>query len=248
MDDLVNYAVVEAGEPWLCIARGNRLDIFYKGEKTKSLDGFRSISALMIVDDTLFVADEDSIMIINLLDYTKKVLLQGVNGCKGFEFVHTNLFMALADQIKIAVLNIDHLQTQIMADVKQGLTGADAVAFDDDRLWILDTQSGALGYMLGREFFEESFEGSLNNPIDMTLGRYGDGCGAGRLFIADMGNDQVKVYNPEDKSMQVLIKEIKKPASISKSKCKLYISTLENETIYCFDLKSLSLEILELEL
>lgn len=247
MAEALDYAVVEAGEPWLCIARNTSLEIFHKGQKTKILDGFSAITALMIVDDTVFVADEDSVKIIDLLNYTQKLLVQGVRSCQGFEFIHTNLFMALSDQAQIAVLNIDHLQTQIIADQKRGLSGANALAFDDDRLWILDTQNGILGYMLGRELSEEVFDGSLKTPLDMALGRYRDGCGTGRLFIADTGNDEVKVYNPEDKSMQVLTGDIKRPASISKSKCKLYISSLEDDLLYSFDLQSMTLEILELQ-
>jgi thiol-disulfide isomerase/thioredoxin len=264
-----HLCVIESSMPWLAIGRQSELDIYKSEKKMKSLEGFSMISGLLIVDDALFVADRycGDVRVIDLNTFKERTLVKGLRSPYGLELVHTNLFISLAGSHKIMVVNIDSMQFQEIAGngfegLRDGtgdqvlLAQPQALAFDEDRLWFLDSESSALRYMLGREVFTEFGVGLftfgddneqrlLQHPQDMTLGRYGDGCGTGRLFIADTYNDKIKVYNPEDKSMQTVV-EVPMPISLSKSGCRLYIICLGVDKPYIFDLKKMTLETLEL--
>ena len=265
-----DMSVIEVSKDWMTIGCQSELDIYTGDKKVKTVKGFSMISGLLIVDDTVFVADRyrGEVSIIDLNSYAQKILVKGLRAPYGLEFIHSNLFISLAGSHKITVVNLDTLQTQEIAGngfegLRDGvgdqvlLAQPQALAFDEDRLWFLDTETSSLRYMLGREVFTEFGEGLfsfgddnkkllLQHPQDMTLGRYGDGCGVGRLFIADTYNDKIKVYDPEDKSMQTLVEDIEMPISISKSGCRLYIICLGKEKPYVFDLKVMKLESLEL--
>ena len=262
---------IDVSKDYLVLGKQSKLEIYVDDVLTKSLDGFSMISGLLVVDETVFVADRYSgqVFIINLITYDKKLLAQGLRAPWGLELVHTNLFVSLAGSHKIMVVNLDSLQMQEIAGngfegLRDGsgdqvlLAQPQSLAFDEDRLWFLDAESSALRYMLGREVFTEFGEGLytygdddskrlLQHPQDMALGRYKDGCGTGRLFIADTYNGKIKVYNPEDKSMQTLVDNVSLPISIAKSKCKLYIICMGETKPFIFDLKEMKLETLELE-
>ena len=264
--DKEELSVIETSKNWLTVGRQSKLDIYAGDVLEKTLDDFSMISGLLIVDDTVFVADRYSgeVFIIDLITYEKKLLAQGLRAPFGLELVHTNLFISLAGSHKIIVVNLDSLQMQEIAGngfegLRDGsgdqvlLAQPQALAFDEDRLWFLDTESSALRYMLGREVFTEFGEGLytygdddskllLQHPQDMAVGRYRDGCGAGRIFIADSYNGKIKVYNPEDKSMQTLVEDLSMPISISKSGCKLYIICMGEIKPFVFDLKTMKLE------
>ena len=259
-------SVIDSSKSYLSIGRQSKLDIYKSNTLVKTLDGFSMISGLLIVEDTVIVADRylGKVFIIDLESFERKLLVSGLRAPWGLELVHTNLFISLAGAHKIMVLNLDTLQRQEIAGngfegLRDGsgdqvlLAQPQALAFDEDKLWFLDTETSALRYMLGREVHTEFGEGLytygddnakrlLQHPQDMALGRYGDGCGTGRIFIADTYNGKIKVYNPEDKSMQTLLEGISMPISISKAGCKLYIICMGEDKPLCFNLKTMNLE------
>ena len=74
----------------------------------------------------------------------------------------------------------------------------------------------------------------LENPL-ICEGIIGDGCGGGRLFMIE--NLTLKAYDPITKEYYELLKDIKKPLSISKKACKVTV-VCEDETIL-FDLSEM---------
>lgn len=80
----------------------------------------------------------------------------------------------------------------------------------------------------------------LNNPQDMCIGEIGDGCGGGRIFIADTGNGMIKVYEPEQAEVFIILSSIDTPRTISKKGCILFIES--NSGDLEFDLSSMSLK------
>jgi thiol-disulfide isomerase/thioredoxin len=263
-------SVIDASGDWITLARQSEFDIYSGGKHQKTLEGFSMISGLLIVDDTVFVADRylGKVFIVDLITFEVKLLASGLRAPWGLELIHTNLFISVAGWHKIMVVNLDSLVVQEIAGngfegLRDGtgdqvlLAQPQALAFDEDKLWFLDAETSALRYMQGREVFTECGEGLftfwddnskclLQHPQDMVVGRFGDGCGMGRLFIADSYNQKIKVYNPEDKSMQTLIEDIGMPISLSKSKCKLYFICLGEPKPFMYDLKEMTLETLEL--
>ena len=127
-----------------------------------------------------------------------------------------------------------------------------ALSILHDRLWFVDAESSALRYIEGEEVhtavgeglhtFGDSDEGEilLQHPQGVVAGQYGDGCGGGRIFIADTYNDKVKVYNPEDGSMMTLLDTLHEPCGIVKKGCTLYIADTNAHAIIAFDLPTMA--------
>jgi len=74
----------------------------------------------------------------------------------------------------------------------------------------------------------------LNDPL-ICEGIIGDGCGGGRLFMVK--ENILKAYDPTTKEVHILLENIEKPISISKSKCIVTI-VCEDDTIE-FDLSAM---------
>lgn len=81
----------------------------------------------------------------------------------------------------------------------------------------------------------------MSHGFDITSdliceGIVGDGCGGGRLFM--VVQNSLKAYDPMTKNSRILLKDIKKPLSISKKACIITVVCKE-ETIE-FDLSEMS--------
>jgi hypothetical protein len=74
----------------------------------------------------------------------------------------------------------------------------------------------------------------LNNPL-ICEGVIGDGCGGGRLFMVK--ENTLKAYDPITKNSRVLLKDIKKPLSLSKKAC--IVSVICEEETINFDLSEM---------
>lgn len=97
-----------------------------------------------------------------------------------------------------------------------------------DQLWFVDAESSALRVIEGESVrtvvgeglhtFGDSDETPIlmQHPQGVVAGQYGDGCGGGRIFIADTYNDKVKVFNPDDGSMMTLLDTLHAPGGIAK--------------------------------
>jgi peroxiredoxin len=121
-----------------------------------------------------------------------------------------------------------------------------------DRLWFVDAESSALRYIEGDHVHTavgeglhtsgDSDEGEilLQHPQGVAVGRYGDGCGGGRVFVADTYNDKVKVYDPDTKTMMTLLDTLHEPGGIAKKGCTLYIADTNAHAIVAFDLQTMS--------
>lgn len=87
---------------------------------------------------------------------------------------------------------------------------------------------------------KNSEELDLLHPSDMCVGIIGDGCGGGRIFIADTGHKMIKVYEPETAEVFVIMQDLNSPKSINKSACILSIETKVKGEIVEFDLSSMT--------
>lgn len=73
------------------------------------------------------------------------------------------------------------------------------------------------------------------NDALICEGIIGDGCGGGRLFMVQEGI--LKAYDPTTKEHYELLKDIKKPLSISKSSC--IVTIVCEDEIIKFDLSEM---------
>ncbi len=86
---------------------------------------------------------------------------------------------------------------------------------------------------------ENSSELDLSNPKDMCIGVIGDGCGGGRIFIADTGHNMIKVYDPTTAEVFIILKDIDQPTGIKKKGCILSIEIANTKELIEFDLSSM---------
>jgi len=118
----------------------------------------------------------------------------------------------------------------------------------DGMVWFVDAESSSLRKIeegevvtaIGEGLFTygDSNEGELllQHPQGVTAGIVGDGCGGGRLFIADTFNNKVKAYFPDDHSIMTLLDGLDEPGGIAKKGCELYIANTNTHEIVVFDL------------
>lgn len=121
------------------------------------------------------------------------------------------------------------------------------IAFLEDELWFVDSESSSLRCASNdgvNSYIYDSDE--LQHPLDLCVGQYGDGCGGGRVFIADSYNNTVKVYNPQTKEVMHLIEGLAEPSGIDKKSCELYICNTNAHEVLIFDLSQMNLRRLEL--
>lgn len=121
----------------------------------------------------------------------------------------------------------------------------------DDTLYFVDAETSSLRKieeervttLIGEGLFTygDSSEGELllQHPQDLCVGVIGDGCGGGRMFIADTFNNKIKAYFPDDGSMITLLEDLHEPSGLSKKGCELFVANTNAHEILVFDLSQM---------
>ena len=119
---------------------------------------------------------------------------------------------------------------------------------DDGTLWFVDAESSSLRFIEGGRVTTAVGEGlftfgdsdaapvRLQHPQGVACGRIGDGCGGGRLFVADTYNGKIKAYDPLSGRMMTLLEGLDEPTGICKRGCSLYIAETGAHRIVRYDL------------
>ncbi|MEN8146957.1 MAG: hypothetical protein ABFR02_04990, partial [Campylobacterota bacterium] len=131
------------------------------------------------------------------------------------------------------------------------------LALMDETLYFVDAESsslrkienGEVSTLIGEGLFtygdSDSGEILLQHPQGVCPGIIGDGCGGGRLFIADTFNNKVKAYFPDDNSMRTLLDGLNEPSGIAKKECELFIANTNAHEIVVFDLPKMESRVME---
>jgi len=96
-----------------------------------------------------------------------------------------------------------------------------------DDTYILNTQNQTLDYT--------SHEGNISikldeEVLDFDVGRIGDGCGAGRIFL--LFATEIKAFNPENQEYFEVVQELNQATSIEKNGCDLFIEDADGKYIF----------------
>jgi len=96
-----------------------------------------------------------------------------------------------------------------------------------DDIFILDTKNLTLKY--------NSYDGNKEvkvekNTIDFDVGKVGDGCGGGRIFLLTKTN--IKAFNPENQEFMSLFENLNEAESIYKKGCDLFVQEKDAKYIY----------------
>ncbi len=250
-----------AGTVWHCSRTGALLEVF---------EGFGSPSALAAEGNSLFVADRErgEVVRCDLKTGQRQVLLSQQRSLSAIVLSSRYLYVAEAGGHQLSCYGRGTMELLWRFGNRfEALRDGDAATAqlaqpsgmalcDDGRLWFVDAESSALRFIEGKRVqtvvgeglftFGDSDEAPLllQHPQDVACGRIGDGCGGGRLFIADTYNGKIKAYDPQSGRMMTLLSGLDEPMGIAKDGCGLYIAETNAQRIIRFDLPSMRSEVL----
>ncbi len=263
-DSFLLIANTGADAVWLCD---------YEGKILKKFEGLSEPMGMAVLGDLLYIANRgrDEIVAIDLKTYERNVILDGLRAPYDLELSDETLFVAMAASHQIVAYSLNDLsETARYGNGFEALRDGDALSSQlaqpsgvtllYDQLWFVDAESSSLRLIVeehvhtaigeGLFSFGDVDEGAilLQHPQGVVAGQYGDGCGGGRIFVADTFNDKVKAYNPEDGSIITLFSGLHAPAGIAKKGCRLYIADTDAHRIIMFDLSKMSTEVMRFSL
>ena len=125
------------------------------------------------------------------------------------------------------------------------LTQKTDVSVCDEQVCFIEKESSVLGCIENSQehIYISKEDDLLSYPEGLVCGVIGDGCGGGRLFIADTGNNRAIAYDPQRGRIITLLENLHKPCGIGKKGCELFISDTEMHQILHFNLSSMKTEI-----
>ena len=255
-EEFLAVANTGSGSVWLC---------GYDGAVQKRYEGFSEPMGMAFEAPNLYVAERGSgtVIVLDVESGERQTLLEGLRAPYELALAEGILYVAEAGCHQITAHALDDGRTVAVwgnrfealrdgAFEEAQLAQPSALSILHERLWFVDAESSALRYIEGEAVhtavgeglhsFGDSDEGEilLQHPQGVVAGQYGDGCGGGRIFIADTYNDKVKVYNPDDGSMMTLLDTLHGPGGIAKKGCTLYIADTNAHAIIAFDLPTMA--------
>lgn len=237
---------------WLCSYDGEILEVF---------EGLDEPMGMAQDGERLYVADRGSgeVVLIDLHTRQRTAFLSGLRAPCDLLLHEGMLLVALAGSHEIAGYDLldkeecfrvgnrfEALRDGPLEEAQ--LAQPSSLTLCGDTLWFVDAESSSLRFIENGEVktavgeglftFGDRNEGELllQHPQGAVCGRIGDGCGGGRLFIADTYNNKIKVYDPQGRTMMTLLEGLHEPCSIAKKGCHLYIADTNGHAVIRFDL------------
>lgn len=264
---------VLAAPAFLAVANTNADEVWlsdYEGHVFTVIENLERPMGMAYADGLLYICESGSGTITgyDLETKERRTIIEGVRNPYDLAVDSGHLFVASAGAHQILLYDRETLELKETygnrfealrdgrADECQLAQPSGAVLMDGV-LWFVDAESsslrkiekGQLTTLIGEGLFTygDSSEGELllQHPQGVCAGIVGDGCGGGRLFIADTFNNKVKAYFPDDHSIRTLIEGLDEPSGISKRGCALYIANSNAHEIVVFDLSKMEKRLME---
>ena len=96
-----------------------------------------------------------------------------------------------------------------------------------DDTYILNRQDQTLQYSSHEGEITVNLEAEV---FDFDVGRFGDGCGAGRIFL--LFSTEIKAFNPENQEYFDVVQELNQATSLEKNGCDLFIEDADGKYIF----------------
>ncbi len=236
----------------------------YEGDVLAIVDDVDMPMGMAYADDVLYICESGSGKISRyvIASKSKETLIEGLRNPYDIAVDEERIVIALAGSHEIVIYDRKTLKLlesygnrfealrDGSADSCQ-LAQPSGLAAMDETLYFVDAESsslrkienGKITTLIGEGLFTygDSDEGELllQHPQGLCPGIIGDGCGGGRLFIADTFNNKVKAYFPYDNSMRTLLEGLNEPGGIAKKGCELFIANTNAHEIVVFDLSKM---------
>ncbi len=262
---------VLATPDFLAVANTNKNEVWlsdYAGVVSTIIEAERPMG-MTFYNNLLYICESDTINAYNLQRKQKQTLIENLRNPYDIVIQDNKLVVALAGSHLINVYDLETMQLETSygnkfealrdgkADECQ-LAQPSGVTLMDDVLYFVDAESsslrklekGVISTLIGEGLFtfgdsDNSDELLLQHPQGVCAGNMGDGCGGGRLFIADTFNNKVKAYFPEDNSMITLVEDLNEPSGLSKKGCELFIANTNAHEVLVFDLSKMESKVIE---
>ena len=221
-------------------------------------------------ENRLYICESNAGRVISydLKSKMSETILENLRNPFDIAILDTKLTVALAGSHLINTYSLDDYRPlesygnrfEALRDGKADecqLAQPSGMALMDETLYFVDAESSSLrkiensevSTLIGDGLFtfgdSDSDEILLQHPQGVCPGIIGDGCGGGRLFIADTFNNKVKAYYPEDNSMRTLLEGLNEPSGISKKGCALFIANTNAHEVVVFDLSKMESKVIE---
>ena len=249
---------------FLAISNTNNNEVWlsdYSGQ-VKEIISIEKPMGMAYQDNTLYICGLDKVTQYDLTTKIKQTIIEDLRNPYDIVIVKNKLVIALAGShlINIYDINTKGLEQsygnkfEALRDGKadecqlaqpSGLTLFDDIVYfsDAESSSIRKIQNEVVSTLIGEGLYtygdSDSGEILLQHPQALCVGIVGDGCGGGRLFIADTFNNKVKAYFPDDGSMMTLLENLDEPSGISKKGCELFIANTNAHEIVVFDLSKM---------
>jgi len=249
---------------FLAVANTNKNEVWlsdYEGTVLEVISSKRPMG-MVYENNMLYICETDSISQYDVTRKTKQTIIGNLRNPYDIVIKEHKLIVALAGS---HLINIYDIETKTLlnsygnkfealrdgpADECQlaqpsGLTQLDEVTYfvDAESSSLRKIEDGKVSTLIGEGLYtygdSNRDELLLQHPQATCAGVMGDGCGGGRLFIADTFNNKVKAYYPEDGSMMTLLEDLNEPSGISKKGCELFIANTNEHEIVVFDLSKM---------
>jgi hypothetical protein len=267
---------VLAAETFLAVANTQNSEVWlsdYDGAVFTVIEGVQAPMGMAFGDNKLYICESEAgqVTSYDLLTKERCTLIEGLRNPSDIAMDSERLIVALAGSHRIVIYRRSDLALlqsygngfEALRDGKAAecqLAQPSGLSIMDGTVWFVDAESSALRKIESEEVttaigeglftFGDSNEGELllQHPQGVCTGIIGDGCGGGRLFIADTYNNKVKAYFPDDNSMRTLLEGLNEPGGISKKGCELYIANTNAHEIVVFDLSKMQSRVLAFDL
>ena len=219
-------------------------------------------------DKLLYICETDTVSQYNVTTKSKQTLIENLRNPYDIVIKDNRLIVALAGSHLINVYDSktknllesygnkfealrDGKAEECQLAQPSGLTQLDEITYfvDAESSSLRMIENKTVSTLIGEGLFtfgdSNSDEILLQHPQDISAGIMGDGCGGGRLFIADTFNNKVKAYYPEDNSMITLLEGLNEPSGISKKGCELYIANTNAHEVVVFDLSKMESRVMK---
>ena len=261
---------VLATPDFLAIANTNNNEIWisdYRGN-VKEVISVEKPMGMAYQDEILYICEPDGIVHYNIVTGVKQKLIENLRNPYDLLINEDKLIVALAGAhlINVYVIETKALvgsygnKFEALRDGKaetcqlaqpSGLAQLDAIVYfvDAESSSLRKIEDDVVSTLIGEGLFtygdSNSSELLLQHPQAVCAGIIGDGCGGGRLFIADTFNNKVKAYYPEDNSMMTLVEDLNEPSGITKKGCELFIANTNAHEMVVFDLSKMESRVME---
>ena len=249
----------------LFVAGGREVCEYTKqGRQLRRFAPFADVKALGLFGQTLYVADSENgtLCSIDLVSEKRCVLVEGLHSPSAVTINERVIAVAEAGAHRIAMFDHESLKLLRRFEVSaDGLGEAaqlnqpmDMALCDDGTLWFVDAESSSLHYIDGNKVATAVGEGLytfgdsdnepmlLQHPQGVACGHIGDGCGGGRVFVADTCNGKIKAFDPISGRMMTVAKGLHEPVGICKSGCRIYVAERAAHRVVRLDLSSMRSE------